>query len=140
MNEYLRAPKGYTRSDDSIREDLCLRLAHSHDVDVGDVEVSVESGVATLAGSVRERGQKRRIEDLAMQVSGVRDVVNRLQVAEAGTGDKARQHISGISQSAPSTGSSASSYGGGLEKGAAQEFPKGRDPYGGTTDPTKSVT
>ena len=37
---YGQPPKGYTRSDERIREDVCERLTHE-DVDAGNVEVSV---------------------------------------------------------------------------------------------------
>ena len=134
-------PKGYTRSDESICEDLCKRLAFSNDVDARDVEVSVDAGIVKLTGSVPDRRQKRWIEELAARVSGVRDVTNHLrETAQDGSGAMPGAHISGVSQGSPATGSSASSYGGGLERGDSREFPKGRDPYGGTTNPMKSVT
>lgn len=134
------APKGYTRPDESIREELCRKLAYSDAVDVREVEVSVDGGVVELTGSVQDRRQKRWIEELAAQVSGVRDVLNRIRTAQRSAGGRADGHISGISHASPATGSSASSYGGGVERGNADEFPKGRDTYGGTTNPMKSVT
>lgn len=144
MNEYRlhtsAAPKGYTRPDESIREEICRRLAYSDAIDVRDVGVDVEGGVVELTGTVPDRRQKRWIEDLAVQVSGVKDVSNRIRAEESGARRQGEGHISGVSESSPATGSSASSYGGGVERGDSDEFPKGRDPYGGTTNPMKSVT
>ena len=73
-------PKGYTRSDERIRDDVCERLAHDGRVDLREVEVDVEAGVVTLKGSARDRGEKHRIEDIAGHVMGVKDVQNQLRV------------------------------------------------------------
>lgn len=74
------APKGYERSDERIREDICERLTHDPRVDASDITVAVKTGIVTLEGSVADRGQKYRIEDVADDVSGVKDVQNRLNV------------------------------------------------------------
>lgn len=74
-----RPPRGYQRSDDRIREEVCERLMDGP-VDVGDVEVTVSNGEVTLSGLVEERWEKRAIEDLAIQVRGVHDVHNRVRV------------------------------------------------------------
>ena len=79
-----RGPRGYTRSDDRIREDVCDRLCEHGFVDASDVEVRVASGEVTLLGSVRSRQEKRVAEDIAEQVSGVRQLHNELRVNEAG--------------------------------------------------------
>ena len=75
-----RGPKGYQRSDARISEDVCDRLAESPDVDASEIEVKVENGEVTLTGSVAERGEKRRAEDLIENISGVREVHNHLRV------------------------------------------------------------
>lgn len=74
-----KAPKGYQRSDDRIREDICERLMASP-LDASDVEVKVENAEVTLAGTVRSRNEKRAIEDLAASVLGVHDVHNRIRI------------------------------------------------------------
>lgn len=74
-----KGPKGYQRSDARILEEVCDRLTYS-DVDAENVEVTVTNGEVTLSGSVRDRGDKRRAEDLAEEVSGVRDVHNSIRV------------------------------------------------------------
>lgn len=79
-------PKGYTRSDQRIHEELCERLAGAHHVDVREVEVNVNEGWVTLTGTVPHRQQKYRIEDIAATVAGVKDVENGIRVVP-GTGD-----------------------------------------------------
>lgn len=73
-------PKGYKRSDERIREDVCEALYADPYVDASDVEVSVQSGEVTLRGTVGDRRIKRMAEDCAHDVSGVADVRNELRV------------------------------------------------------------
>jgi osmotically-inducible protein OsmY len=80
-----RGPKGYQRSDTRIHEEVCDRLTYS-DVDAENVEVSVANGEVTLSGSVRDRWDKRRAEDLAEEVAGVREVHNSIRIARAERG------------------------------------------------------
>jgi osmotically-inducible protein OsmY len=75
-----RGPKNYSRSDESIREDVCERLAVDHNLDATNIEVSVSDGVVTLDGSVSDRSAKRLAEDLSDFVRGVRDVQNNIRV------------------------------------------------------------
>jgi hypothetical protein len=74
-----RPPRGYQRSDDRIREDVCERLMEGP-VDVGDVEVTVSNGEVTLSGRVEERWEKRALEDIIAHVRGVHDIHNRVRV------------------------------------------------------------
>lgn len=77
-----RGPKGYSRSDDRIREDVCDRLSADDDVDASEIEVTVKDGEVTLTGSVQTRSMKHQAEDLADDVLGVKDVHNNLRVAK----------------------------------------------------------
>lgn len=82
-------PKGYTRSEERIREDVCELLTDDPRVDASNIEVRVENSEVTLIGTVHAREEKRLAEDLAELVSGVKDVQNRLHVGAAGaTGDE----------------------------------------------------
>lgn len=74
------APKGYSRADSSIYEDVCALLEDDPDIDPSDVTVSVDEREVVLSGAVDDRWTKRYIEDLAYSVRGVSDVVNRLRV------------------------------------------------------------
>ncbi len=77
-----RGPKGYQRSDERIREDVCVRLTDHPEIDASDIEVRVDSGEVTLSGTVDERPTKRMAEDVAASVNGVRDVHNQLRVGQ----------------------------------------------------------
>jgi hypothetical protein len=76
-----RGPKGYQRSDERIREDVCDRLTDAADVDASEIEVNVANGEVTLSGTVRDRDQKRRSEDVAESVPGIHEVRNNLRVS-----------------------------------------------------------
>lgn len=80
-----RGPRGYQRSDERIREDVCDVLCDHGYVDASEIEVTVQSGEVTLTGIVRERAQKRMAEDAVERVAGVRDVHNQLRVSPGGT-------------------------------------------------------
>ncbi len=75
-----RGPRTYNRSDDRVREDVNDLLTDHPDIDPADVEVQVSNGEVTLQGTVDSRSDKRLAEDIAWEVSGVREVHNRLSV------------------------------------------------------------
>jgi osmotically-inducible protein OsmY len=76
-----RGPKGYKRSDDRIREEICDCMTDDPMLDASDIEVEVTEGEVTLSGGVTSRDQKRRAEDIAERIGGVRDVTNQLRVS-----------------------------------------------------------
>lgn len=78
-----RGPRGYRRSDERIREDVCDLLTEAHDVDATELDVTVADAVVTLTGTVDDRAARRRAEDLALTVPGVLDVHNRLSTRGA---------------------------------------------------------
>ncbi|WP_129780003.1 BON domain-containing protein [Peristeroidobacter soli] len=73
-------PRGYRRSDERIKEDVCQCLTDDHHIDASDIEVTVQDREVTLTGTVSSRMQKRHAEDLIEHLSGVRDVINSLRV------------------------------------------------------------
>jgi hypothetical protein len=77
-----RGPKGYQRSDERIREDVCDRFTSDPDLDAGEITVTVKNCEVTLEGTVEDRQMKRHAEDCADDISGVRQVHNRLQIQE----------------------------------------------------------
>jgi osmotically-inducible protein OsmY len=77
-----RGPKGYRRSDERIREDVCEALIRETEVDVSDVTVDVSEGVVTLGGHVPIRRMRYMIEDVAAACRGVTDVDNGISVAQ----------------------------------------------------------
>jgi BON domain len=81
---YGKGPKGYTRSDERIKEDIHDRLTDDRLVDASNIEVRVRSSEVTLNGLVRSREEKRRAEDVAEQIAGVRHVQNNLRIEKEG--------------------------------------------------------
>lgn len=77
-----RAPQGYTRSDERIREDVCDHLMYGH-VDPSGVSVTVSQGEVTLEGRVAQRRDKYAVEEIAASVLGVSEVNNRLRVGRS---------------------------------------------------------
>ncbi len=73
-------PRGYTRTDERIRDEICERLTFATGVDVHEVTVDVDAGKVTLGGTVRMRSQKYDIEDIADNTFGVTDVENNIRV------------------------------------------------------------
>lgn len=133
-----QGPKGYSRSDERIREDVCERLCMAHELEVHDVSVQVKDGRVDLQGSVPERWMKHAIEDCAEQCFGVQDVENRIRTQSShgdhphggtGSGTSASQRTSGqtgtvgtpgaqtASSAAGSTGSSSGTSGSGNDAG-----------------------
>ena len=78
-----RGPKGYRRPDPQIQEDIGERLMWDDDIDASEVEVEVRDGVVLLTGTVQDRRDRWRIEDVAEQVRGVREVTNRIKLARS---------------------------------------------------------
>jgi osmotically-inducible protein OsmY len=75
-----KGPKGYHLSDERIREDISDRLSDDDYVDASDIDVQVNDSEVILTGTVDSREAKRRAEDIAEHISGVRNVENRLRV------------------------------------------------------------
>jgi HSP20 family molecular chaperone IbpA len=86
----MRGPKGYKRSDDRVSDEVCERIARSG-VDAENVEVKVQAGEVTLTGTVRNRQEKWRLEELAEDVFGVQDVHNNLRVSREQQGSRTGQ-------------------------------------------------
>ncbi|HZU83214.1 MAG TPA: BON domain-containing protein [Polyangiaceae bacterium] len=79
-----RGPRGYRRSDERIRDNVCEWFTLEGDLDASDIEVEVRNGVVTLGGTVATRAQKRLAEDIAEAVLGVVEVCNYLHVERPG--------------------------------------------------------
>lgn len=74
-----KGPKGYRRSDERIREDVCECLWQSGDIDARNIDLEVNNGEVTLKGTVHTRREKRLAEDLLERVLGVVDIHNHLR-------------------------------------------------------------
>ncbi len=75
-----KGPKGYTRSDERIKDDVNDRLSDDSFIDASEIDVTVESCEVVLTGTVDSKEEKRRAEDIAERVSGVKNIENRLKV------------------------------------------------------------
>jgi len=78
-----KGPKGYKRSDERIREDVCDALSMSEELDPTEIEVTVSNGEVMLAGSVPERAMKWHAEQLVDNIGGVNEINNQLRVRRA---------------------------------------------------------
>jgi len=84
-------PKGYRRSDERIKEDVCDFLTQAPNLNCSDIEVSVNDGIVTLKGTVDERRMKRMAEETIEYIPGVNDVRNEIRVQASGN-NKAQDH------------------------------------------------
>jgi osmotically-inducible protein OsmY len=98
-----KGPKGYARSDERLKEDICERLTDDYSVDASDIDIAVRNGTVTLSGSVDERWMKHHVEDLVDRCSGVQEIENRLTVS------RSRGNASPGASSAPSASATAGS-------------------------------
>lgn len=78
-------PKGYKKSDDRVREDVCERVM-DEGIDCRNVDISVKDGLVTLTGEVCHRADKYRLEHLAADIAGVSDVENQLRLTKKTAG------------------------------------------------------
>jgi osmotically-inducible protein OsmY len=98
-----KGPRGYTRSDDRIREDVSDKLGDDPMVDASDIDVAVENGEVTLSGEVTSRQAKRQAEDCVDRVAGVRHVQNNLRVKTSGLSGETGHGMSSQSESSGRT-------------------------------------
>ena len=85
QRRFPQGPKGYTRSDERLREDISERLMQAYDIDSSEVTVQVQGGKVVLEGTVPNRYMKHAIEDIADGAPGVQDVDNRIRVTSSGS-------------------------------------------------------
>lgn len=75
-----KGPKGFKRSDDRIKEEVCEMLTMDPSIDASDIEIEVKEGEVTLTGTVPERRMKHMAEDVIDGCFGVKDVHNQLRL------------------------------------------------------------
>lgn len=78
-----RGPKGYQRSDERIREDVCEALTWHPWIDASEIDVSVHNGQVSLQGTVETRQMKRMAEECVETIFGVIDVENHIRLARS---------------------------------------------------------
>ena len=78
-----KGPKGWTRSDEKIREDACEALYCDFHVDASNIDVSVKDGCIFLRGTVESREVKKHAENCVEKISGIIDVHNELRIIKS---------------------------------------------------------
>jgi osmotically-inducible protein OsmY len=132
-----RGPKNYTRSDERIREDVNDRLTDDPFLDASGVEVQVTTCEVTLTGTVDSREDKRRAEDIAEQVSGVRHVQNNLRVQpQSAWSQDAASTTSASGALSAGSGTTGSTGAAGVDPGRATGSASGASPSSGATKPS----
>ena len=91
-NYFGKGPKGWRRSDERIRDDVCEALYRSYEVDASNIEVKVENGIVSLKGFVDDRSTKRLAENVVENLSGVEDVRNELHIRREGEEQPSAPH------------------------------------------------
>ena len=77
----LSAQKQQNVTDDTIRDQVMVRLADDPEIGGMPIDVDVHQGVATLKGKVRNDKQKQKAEKVAKKVKGVTGVTNQLVIS-----------------------------------------------------------
>ena len=77
-----RGPRGYQRSDERIREDVCELLTRHGEIDASGMEVEVQRATVILRGTADSGRTRRLTEELVEDIPGVRDVQNELRVSQ----------------------------------------------------------
>jgi osmotically-inducible protein OsmY len=80
-----KGPKGYERSPERIREDVCERLSYDDRIDATDIDVKVNGHEVTLDGTVDTREARHRAEDIIETIPGVTHIQNNLRVQRTGS-------------------------------------------------------
>lgn len=124
QSSFGRAPKGYKRSDERIKEEVCDALMSANQIDPSDIEVSVSEGEVTLKGEVCCRNDKHLAETICERVLGVNDVITHLRVKKQG-------------QSSQSRSSGSSGYSAGQESDSGASARSGQAMSSSTTKESK---
>ena len=67
-------------TDDTITDQVRLKLTSDPDVKGGALQVDVKEGVVTLSGAVELPKQRDKAEKIAHKIKGVKSVVNKIEV------------------------------------------------------------
>jgi osmotically-inducible protein OsmY len=138
-----RGPRGYTRSDERIREDVNDRLTDHPVLNASDIEVSVSGGEVTLSGMVDSRYDKRLAEDIVERISGVTHVQNNLRVRSSAQRGTSFGNTGEFGSSSSSMSPASSSQAGSSQTGSSQTGTTGSTVAGsglGSTTPVTGTT
>jgi osmotically-inducible protein OsmY len=74
-----KGPRGWTRSDAQLREDVSERLMEDRLLDARGIVVAADAGVIVLSGEVPGASDVAHAEMLARETAGVVEVKNQLR-------------------------------------------------------------
>jgi osmotically-inducible protein OsmY len=69
-------------ADRAIRRDLTLAISQDAELKHRDISFTITNGDVSVTGAVRTEDERKRINDLAMNIGGVKSVANALRVEE----------------------------------------------------------
>jgi osmotically-inducible protein OsmY len=75
-----KGPKGYTRSDERLKEVICEKLTDDPMIDASEINIEVTGQTVKLTGTVDDRSTKYEVEELIERCGGVKDIDNQLRV------------------------------------------------------------
>jgi BON domain len=88
-------------SDQTITSDIQAKLFQDPVLKTRDIQVTTQSGVVTLAGSVNSDQEKAAVEQIANQEGGVKQVVDQLAVQSAAQAQATQAQATPPAQPAP---------------------------------------
>jgi osmotically-inducible protein OsmY len=69
-------------ADRGIRRNLVLAIDGDADLRQRDISFVVANGDVSVAGTVRTEEERRKVNDLALRIEGVKSIANALRVSE----------------------------------------------------------
>lgn len=87
---YLKIMK---RRDLAIRDDICCELEWEPQVEAAHIGVAVEDGIVTLSGHVTSCAERVAAEHAARRISGVRAIVQAIEVCLPASGRRSDEEI-----------------------------------------------
>jgi osmotically-inducible protein OsmY len=99
-----KGPKGYTRSDDRLKEVICEKLTDDPMIDASEVSIEVTGQTVKLTGTVDDRSTKYEIEELVERCGGVKDIDNQLRVRSGSSEGSQMGSQGGSMQTSQTTG------------------------------------
>lgn len=124
-----KGPKGYTRSDDRLKEVICEKLTDDPMIDASEINVEVTNQIVKLTGTVDDRSTKYEVEELIERCGGVKDIDNQLRVR---SGSSQRSQMGSQSGSMESAGGSSQTSGSSTSQTTSQSSREGSSGSSGT--------
>jgi hypothetical protein len=100
-----KGPKGYTRSDERLKEVICEKLTDDPMIDASEISIEVTGQTVKLTGTVDDRSTKYEIEELVERCGGVQDIDNQLRVRSGSSQSSQMGSQGGSMQTSQTTGS-----------------------------------